>query len=111
MKIFILVLLVAVLFYVNSADQLTCKANERPVRCNNWASRNKSCEEGSCQSPTPQPDCEKCQCFDEDGSEEDCEVECVCVYSTLRHPDGDCRDPSDCPVGSPVKHLLPDGRK
>ncbi|EEC10524.1 conserved hypothetical protein, partial [Ixodes scapularis] len=92
-------------------DESSCKANERPVRCNNWASRNKSCDEGSCQSPTPQQNCDDCQCFVEDGSNEACEVKCVCVDETLRQPDGGCRDPSDCPVGSPVDHLLPGRRK
>uniref|UniRef100_A0A0K8RD22 Putative til domain protein n=1 Tax=Ixodes ricinus TaxID=34613 RepID=A0A0K8RD22_IXORI len=112
MKIFILVLLVAVLFYVNSADELPCKANEHPVRCKNWASRNKSCDEGSCQSPTPQKNCEDCQkCFTEDGSDEVCEVKCVCDDDTLRQQDGGCRDPSDCPEDSPVDHLLPNRRK
>uniref|UniRef100_A0A0K8RMH9 Putative til domain protein n=1 Tax=Ixodes ricinus TaxID=34613 RepID=A0A0K8RMH9_IXORI len=112
MKIFILVMLVAVLFCVNSADGLPCKANEHQVRCKNWASRNKSCDEGSCRSPTPQQNCEVCQiCFPEDDSDEVCEVKCVCNYDTLRQQDGGCREPSDCPEGSPVAHLLPYRRK
>uniref|UniRef100_A0A0K8RLP9 Putative til domain protein n=1 Tax=Ixodes ricinus TaxID=34613 RepID=A0A0K8RLP9_IXORI len=52
--------------------------------------------------------------FDEDGSEEDCEVECICVYST---PSGYSRlvtadDPSDSSRWALlVNYRLPDGRK
>uniref|UniRef100_A0A0K8R4L4 Putative til domain protein n=1 Tax=Ixodes ricinus TaxID=34613 RepID=A0A0K8R4L4_IXORI len=107
MKIFILVLLVAVLSYVDSSGIKTCKSNERPVSCNNWKERNESCHEGTCDSPNPLGNCKECRCYLEDGDQ--CETKCVCVGETLRQLDGTCRDPSDCPAGSPGSQMTPDG--
>uniref|UniRef100_A0A0K8RIX2 Putative til domain protein n=1 Tax=Ixodes ricinus TaxID=34613 RepID=A0A0K8RIX2_IXORI len=97
MKIFILVLLLAVLFYVDSAERRNCPPGQHPKPCNNWKNRNTSCDEGSCYNPTPLP-CEECFCYEED---EICEEQCVCDGDTLRQPNNECRDPSDCPADSP----------
>uniref|UniRef100_A0A0K8RDD6 Putative til domain protein n=1 Tax=Ixodes ricinus TaxID=34613 RepID=A0A0K8RDD6_IXORI len=99
MKIFILVLLVAVFFYMEIAGTTTCRMTERPVECNNWKEQNKSCHEGSCYSPTPLGGCKPCRCDFED--DDHCETKCVCVDGTLRQPNEECREPSDCPADSP----------
>uniref|UniRef100_A0A0K8RCW1 Putative til domain protein n=1 Tax=Ixodes ricinus TaxID=34613 RepID=A0A0K8RCW1_IXORI len=111
MKIFILVLLVAVLFYVDSAGATTCGDNERPVSCRNWNERNVSCDEGSCYSPTPLSSCPRCVCFLEDNGGSDCKTMCACSGGTLRQPNGKCQEPSDCPPGSPGSEMTPDGKE
>ncbi|CAN7974698.1 unnamed protein product [Ixodes persulcatus] len=87
----------------------TCGDNERPVSCRNWNERNESCHEGTCYFPTPLDSCKDCECFIEDNGGIDCETRCVCLGDTLRQPDGKCRDPSDCPAGSPGSKMTPDG--
>uniref|UniRef100_A0A0K8R4E8 Putative til domain protein n=1 Tax=Ixodes ricinus TaxID=34613 RepID=A0A0K8R4E8_IXORI len=109
MKIFILVLLVAVLFYVDSAGTTECGANERAVSCPKRNERNVSCHEGTCDSPTPIDSCNECKCYLDDNDGTDCETKCVCVSETLRQADGKCRDPSDCPEGSPGSYIVPYG--
>uniref|UniRef100_A0A0K8RCD0 Putative til domain protein n=1 Tax=Ixodes ricinus TaxID=34613 RepID=A0A0K8RCD0_IXORI len=109
MKILFLVFLVVVTTYMASTGATTCGASERAVSCNNWNERNKSCHEGTCYYPEPLGNCKKCQCHFED--DDDCETQCVCVGDTLRQPDGTCRDPSDCPNGSPGSKLTPDGEE
>uniref|UniRef100_V5GF87 Putative secreted protein n=1 Tax=Ixodes ricinus TaxID=34613 RepID=V5GF87_IXORI len=99
MKIFILVLLVAVPFYMESAGTTTCEMSERPLSCNVWNVRNESCHEGSCYSPAPLGNCAPCICNIDDGDY--CETKCVCVGGTLRQRNGECREPSDCPADSP----------
>uniref|UniRef100_V5IEI4 Putative secreted protein n=1 Tax=Ixodes ricinus TaxID=34613 RepID=V5IEI4_IXORI len=97
MKIFILVLLVVVIFYLEDADSKHCPVGERPKSCNNWNNRNTSCYEGTCNNPKPLP-CDECDCHVDD--DEVCESRCVCVGGTLRLASGECREPSDCPRGS-----------
>uniref|UniRef100_A0A0K8R2N5 Putative til domain protein n=1 Tax=Ixodes ricinus TaxID=34613 RepID=A0A0K8R2N5_IXORI len=98
MKIFLVVLLVAVLSYLEGADSMDCRVGEHPKACNSWNNRNTSCFEGTCYNPTPLP-CEECYCYEDDG--EVCESRCVCGSGTLRLESGECREPSDCPRDSP----------
>uniref|UniRef100_A0A0K8RKL3 Putative til domain protein n=1 Tax=Ixodes ricinus TaxID=34613 RepID=A0A0K8RKL3_IXORI len=96
MKIFFLVLLVAVLFYVEGGVE--CPDGEHAKLCRDWNSRNKSCDEGTCDNPKPQS-CQDCGCYEEDY--DDCQVDCVCDSGNVRQSSGKCREPSDCPEGSP----------
>uniref|UniRef100_V5IH44 Putative secreted protein n=1 Tax=Ixodes ricinus TaxID=34613 RepID=V5IH44_IXORI len=105
MKIFIIVLLVAVLFYDGSADTKVCPpGRNNPKACNNWNKRNTSCDEGTCYSPKP-PTCEECKCYRDD--DDDCEVQCVCERRTTLPDDlkKTCRDPSELVPKRPLLDL------
>uniref|UniRef100_A0A147BHK0 Putative salivary trypsin inhibitor-like protein n=1 Tax=Ixodes ricinus TaxID=34613 RepID=A0A147BHK0_IXORI len=96
MKIFFLVVLVAVLFYVGGGVE--CPGGEHTKSCKNSNSRSKSCGEGTCDDPEPQP-CEDCECSPDD--DDDCQDKCVCNNGNVRQRTGECREPSDCPEGTP----------
>uniref|UniRef100_V5HWV1 Putative secreted protein n=1 Tax=Ixodes ricinus TaxID=34613 RepID=V5HWV1_IXORI len=95
MKIFLVVLLVAVLSYLEGADSTDCRVGEHPKACNSWNNRNTSCFEGTCYNPTPLP-CEECYCYEDDG--EVCESKmCLVEAETLRLESGECREPYRLP--------------
>uniref|UniRef100_A0A0K8R5G9 Putative til domain protein n=1 Tax=Ixodes ricinus TaxID=34613 RepID=A0A0K8R5G9_IXORI len=79
MKIFFLVLLVAVLFYVEVGAE--CPGGEHAILCRNSNSRSKSCGEGTCDDPVPQS-CEDCECRPDDY--DDCQEKCVCNNGNVR---------------------------
>uniref|UniRef100_A0A0K8RJ01 Putative til domain protein n=1 Tax=Ixodes ricinus TaxID=34613 RepID=A0A0K8RJ01_IXORI len=97
MKIFLLVLLVVVLFYVEGGDMTKCRGGEHVISCSDWNSRNKLCDEGTCDNPEPLS-CGDCKCNIDDYDV--CEEKCVCDGGNVRLTTGQCREPSDCPVDS-----------
>uniref|UniRef100_A0A0K8R6E5 Putative til domain protein n=1 Tax=Ixodes ricinus TaxID=34613 RepID=A0A0K8R6E5_IXORI len=99
MKIFFIVLLVAYFSYGENADRTVCPDGEHAKLWQRFGAVGiKACDEGTCYNPEHLP-CDDCNCYTEDGV--DCEIKCVCNGGNLRQPNGTCRDPSDCPAGSP----------